>query len=227
MKKIYIVLLMLQVVFTSFCFSQKDSLNIGDRYADDQLYASISYAQLFNQPTGINKSDFSYSLSTGFLKDIILNKQGSISIAAGIGYGFTNFNHDLRVDEVNNMTVFNTGDFISSKSFKSHSLELPFEVRWRTSTANKYSFWRIYSGIKFLYDISHSFSYTDADNNNFKFNSVSAFNKLQYGLTLSAGYDEFNINLFYGVTPIFNDGFLNGERVAIRVLKFGLIFYFL
>ncbi len=43
----------------SFSYAQKDSLKLGDTYADDQIYASISYAQLSNQPSIISKSEYS------------------------------------------------------------------------------------------------------------------------------------------------------------------------
>ena len=67
--------------------AQKDSLQLGDRYAEDQIYASISYAQFFKQPKMISRSGFSYAISTGFIKDITLNKRGNVSLALGIGYG--------------------------------------------------------------------------------------------------------------------------------------------
>jgi hypothetical protein len=56
---------------------------------------------------------------------------------------------------------------------------------------------------------------------------VNAYNNLQYGLTLSAGYDEFNINVFYGLTSVFNNAIINGEPIDTSILKFGLIFYIL
>jgi len=46
-------------------------------------------------------------------------------------------------------------------------------------------------------------------------------------VTLSAGYDEFNIHIFYGLTPVFKDSNLNGEEINTKILKFGLVFYFL
>lgn len=207
-------------------YSQKDSLQLGDRYAEDQIYASISYAQFANQPTSISRSRFSYSLSTGFLKDIILNKNGSISVALGVGYGFDLFNHKLKVEEINNTTIFNTSTNISSNVFKAHNLEFPIEFRWRTSNAIKYDFWRIYAGIKFLYNLSNTFQFTE-NNINFKYNNISAYRKLQYGITLSAGYTEFNAYVFYGVTPVFENATLNGENINSKILKFGLIFYIL
>ncbi|MGB0881173.1 MAG: PorT family protein, partial [Polaribacter sp.] len=102
MNKVTLVFLLLSI--STISFAQKDSLQLGDSYADDQIYAAISYAQLFSQPNQINKSGFSYAMSAGFIKDVILNKKGSISIAGGIGYGYNFFNHKLKIEELNNQT---------------------------------------------------------------------------------------------------------------------------
>ncbi|ARV07330.1 hypothetical protein BTO04_11800 [Polaribacter sp. SA4-10] len=225
MNRILIFLIFLLI--SSISFGQKDSLLLGSRYADDQVYASISYTQFFDQPSVITKSNFSYGVSIGFLKDFILNKKGSVSFALGIGYGYDVFNHELKVEESNNETVFSTDNTITSNIFKAHNLELPIELRWRTSTSNKYDFWRIYGGVKFIYNTSNSFQYIDVNNMDFKYLNVSAYNKLQYGLTLSAGYDKFNMNIFYGLTPIFNDANIEGEKIETKVIKFGLILYLL
>jgi hypothetical protein len=193
------VILFYFLVFPMFVFSQKDSLALGDKYSDDQIYVSVSYSQFMKQPSTVTKSNFSYSLSGGFMKDISLNKMGTIAIAAGFGYGFDFFNHKLKVNEVNGKTVFTLDNAISDNVFKAHNLEFPFEIRWRTSTAKKYNFWRIYSGIKFLYNLNNQFQYEDINAKQIKYSNVSAYNKLQYGL----------------------------ESVNTQILKFGLIFYFL
>ena len=215
------------LMFPILVFSQKDSLSLGDSYADDQIYLSVSYSQFNEQPSTITKSNFSYSLSTGFIKDFILNNKGTFSFAAGVGYGYDFFNHELKVEELSGNTVFSRDNSISENVFKAHNLEFPLEIRWRTSTAKRYNFWRVYTGLKFSYNLSNKFQYLDTDANQFKYANVSAYNKLQYGLTISAGYDEFNINFFYGLTPIFNNGAINGESINTKILKFGLIFYFL
>ncbi|AUC85454.1 hypothetical protein CW731_09210 [Polaribacter sp. ALD11] len=215
------------LIFPLLIFSQKDSLSLGDKYAEDQIYLSVSYSQFNEQPSTITKSNFSYSLSTGFIKDFILNKTGTISLAAGVGYGYDFFNHELKVDELNNTTIFSSDNSISENVFKAHNLEFPLEIRWRTSTAKKYNFWRVYTGLKFMYNLSNKFQYLDTNSNQFKYSNIDAYNKLQYGLTISAGYDKFNINFFYGLTPIFKNSTINGEPVNTKILKFGLIFYFL
>jgi len=135
--------------------------------------------------------------------------------------------YELKIEESNNATVFSSDNTITSNIFKSHNLEFPFELRWRSSTANKYNFWRIYGGVKFIYNMSNSFQYIDVNNIDFNYSNVSAYNKLQYGLTLSAGYDKFNINVFYGLTPVFNDAKIEGEKIETKAIKFGLILYLL
>ena len=120
-----------------------------------------------------------------------------------------------------------TDNTISSNLFTSHNLEFPLELRWRTSTATKYNFWRVYTGIKFFYNLSNKFQFDDESNTTYKYSNISNYNRLQYGLTLSTGYDEFNINIFYGLTPVFKGSNLNGEKIDTKILKFGLIFYIL
>ncbi|CAI8341184.1 MAG: Uncharacterised protein [Polaribacter sp. SA4-10] len=217
--------------FLLFCtpivFAQKDSLNLGDRYSDDQIYLAVTYNQMNQQPSTITRSGFSYGLSSGFLKDIILNKKGTFSFALGLGYGFDFYNHELKVEELNNSTMFSADYALTSNTYFSHNLELPFEIRWRTSTANKYKFWRIYTGIKFLYNFSNSFEHIDINEIKTTYSGVNAYNKLQYGLTFSAGYDAFNFHVFYGLSPIYKDAKISNEVIDSKVLKFGLIFYFL
>jgi hypothetical protein len=210
----------------SLSFAQKDSLQIGDRYADDQIYASISYAQFYQQPAVISKSGFSFGLSTGFLKDFILNKQGSFSFAIGVGYGYDYFNHKLKVQEINNSTLFSESINVNSNIFTSHNVEFPLEIRWRTSTAVKYEFWRIYTGVKFLYNFSNTFRFEE-NSTQFSYKNVSAYNNLQYGITFSAGYDVINLHVFYNLTPIFKNATINSESIDTSILKFGLIFYIL
>lgn len=210
----------------SLSFAQKDSLQIGDRYADDQIYASISYAQFYQQPAVISKSGFSFGLSTGFLKDFILNKQGSFSFAIGVGYGYDYFNHNLKVQEINNSTLFSESINVNSNIFTSHNVEFPLEIRWRTSTAVKYEFWRIYTGVKFLYNFSNTFRFEE-NSTQFSYKNVSAYNNLQYGFTFSAGYDVINLHVFYNLTPIFKNATINSESIDTSILKFGLIFYIL
>ena len=107
-----------------------------------------------------------------------------------------------------------------------HTVELPFELRWRTSTADEYKFWRIYAGARLGYVFSgRSKLVTEEGNTSF---SNSDIDKFQYGLTLSFGYNTWNVHAYYGLNPLLKEeAVLNGDAVNFKVLRVGLIFYIL
>jgi hypothetical protein len=206
--------------------AQKDSLQLGDRYAEDQLYVMVSYNQLFNQPAMVKGSGFSYGLSTGFMKDLILNKQGSISMALGVGYNFDLLNHGLTISEENNNITFQVDNSGATNKLLLHNLEFPFELRWRGSDAQTYKFWRVYMGVKASYNLSNNFKFTN-ETNSFSYSNVSNYNTWQYGLTLSVGYDVFTAHVYYGLNPILKDTSLGTADISSKIMRIGLIFYLL
>ena len=211
---------------SSIAFSQKDSLQLGSKYAEDQLYFLISYNQLFDQPSLVKGSGFSYGLSTGFMKDLILNKNGSISLALGFGYNYDLLNHGLTIAKENNEVTFQVDNSGAINTLTIHNLEFPFEFRWRNSDAQTYKFWRVYMGVKASYNVSNNFKFTD-QSNSFSYKNVSRFNSWQYGLTLSVGYDVFTAHMYYGLTPMLKDTMLGTTDISSKTMRIGLIFYFL
>lgn len=207
---------------SSFAFAQKDSLQLGDHYSEDQLYMSISYAQLYDQPANSSRKGFSYSFSAGIMKDIILNKRGNFSFAIGAGYGFDAFNHGFQLSETNGQVLIDISPLETANNLRIHNVEIPFEIRWRTSTANKYKFWRVYTGVKVTYNFANEFKYTPTASS---FQNVARFNKWQYGATVSAGYDDFNIQVYYGFSPILKDD--GASIISTKILRLGFVFYFL
>lgn len=224
MKKLLFLFTILYAI--SFANAQKDSLQLGDRYAEDQLYFLISYNQLYDQPSQLGGSGFSYGLSTGFIKDITLNKQGSFAVGLGVGYNFDSFNHDLKVTETNNQVTFEVDNTITSNRLSIHSLEFPFEIRWRDSDAKKYSFWRVYAGIKASYNLSNVFRFEEGGQS-FSFDNISRFRDWQYGLTLSVGYNALTAHVYYGLTPILKDSTIGTSEISTKIIRIGLIFYLL
>jgi hypothetical protein len=211
---------------SSLGYAQKDSLQLGDPYAEDQLYFLITYNQLYNQPSQVSGSGFSYGLSAGYIKDITLNKQGSFAVGLGVGYNYDSFNHGLKVTEVNNEVTFEVGNNLQTNRLLIHSLEFPLEIRWRDSDATKYSFWRVYAGIKASYNLSNTFRFNDGTQSR-SFSNVSRFNDWQYGLTLSVGYNALTAYLYYGLTPILQDSSIGTTDISTKIMRIGLIFYLL
>ena len=211
---------------SSIVFSQKDSLQLGSKYAEDQLYFLISYNQLFDQPSLVKGSGFSYGLSAGFMKDLILNKKGSVSMSLGFGYNYDLLNHGLTITEDNNEVTFQVDNSGAINTLTIHNLEFPFEFRLRNSDAQTYKFWRVYMGVKASYNVSNNFKFTD-QSNSFSYKNVSRFNSWQYGLTLSVGYDVFTAHMYYGLTPMLKDTMLGTTDISSKTMRIGLIFYFL
>lgn len=222
MKSYFKVLLILSLV-TIKLYGQLDSLRLGDKYWEDQLYLNLSYDILNNQPESVADSGFSYSFSAGYIKDIPINKKGTVAFGVGIGYGFSSYNNTLQV--INTRTV-QLPNNISSNKIKLHNLEFPLQIRWRKSDAITYAFWRFYGGVKFSYNLSNKFSYNKSGEAT-EFNNVDLFNNFQSGLEFSGGYGAFNLYFYYGLNSIYKNTLLNSEEVNTRVVKFGLIFYLL
>jgi hypothetical protein len=58
--------------------------------------------------------------------------------------------------------------------------------------------------------------------------NLTDLNKLQYGLTMSIGYNTWNGYIYYGLNPVFNDvSTVDLQSIDMRALKIGLIFYLL
>ncbi|MFK8044714.1 MAG: porin family protein [Crocinitomicaceae bacterium] len=226
----------LLVVFLGyFGFSQKDNFSTSEtdnNYREDQFYAGITYNLLNERPSGISQSGFSSGFHFGFIRDMPLNKQRNIAIGLGLGLSSNSYNQSgLLIQKAKEEVIFNSineSSFnVSRNKFTTYLVEVPFEVRWRTSKANNYNFWRIYTGFKLGYLVYNSTNF-QSELGNVRLYDIDNFNRLQYGLTLSAGYGTWNFHLYYGLNPIFGDNStLNNINIDMKSLKIGLMFYVL
>lgn len=213
----------LSILFSFISASaQIDSLKLGERYWEDQLYIGITYNTLNKQLDGISSSGFSYGFSTGYIKDIPFNRRGNWAGAIGVGYSFDSFTHGLKVDN----STFSVDDNLYSNKIKLHNVEFPIQIRWRASDAVTYSFWRIYAGVRLSYNFSNRFKYV-LNEKQYSFSNITNYNKFQTGLELSFGYSAFNFYVYYGLTPMYKNAYINNEKIDTRIAKFGLIFYLL
>ena len=198
------------------------------KYLEDQFYIGFSVITLTNTPEGVTQNGFSNSFELGAIKDFPLNSRGSFALGIGLGYGRNTYFQNIRIDEINNSTQFSIaeGNFKNNK-FSMHTIDLPLEIRWRTSTINEYKFWRIYMGGKLSYVFTSNARFKEPRNTT-RFKGISEINKLQYGLKLAIGYGTWNFNFYYGLTDLFSDANLNGiTPIEIRDFRIGLIFYIL
>lgn len=212
---------------TTVCIAQsKDS--ISNKYLEDQFYVGITYNTLNSLPEGISQNGFSNGISLGFIKDLPINEQRNIGFGLGFGYGRNTYLQNLQITEVNNNTEFGIVSDFKRNKFTLHTLEIPIEFRLRTSTIDKYQFWRIYTGMKLAY-VFASNAKLKKDGTTTKVRGISEIQNFQYGLTVGAGYGTWNLNIYYGISEIFSGAQLQDSSVAIkpRDLRIGLIFYIL
>jgi len=197
---------------------------IDSRYLEDQIYLSLTYNILFNKPSKIAQNGFSGGFSIGFIKDIPLNEKRNVGLGIGLGYSYNAYIQNLKIFQENNLTLFETAEDFNTNKFITNSVELPLELRWRNSTAQRYKFWRVYGGVKLSYILSSKTTFTD-NIETLTTKNISEFEKFQYGLTLATGYSTWNLFFYYGLNSIFQKGQLNGENISIKDFNVGLKFY--
>jgi hypothetical protein len=225
--------------FVLYCFlcithgiAQEESIKeIDSLYKEDQFYAGITYNLLGKRADNIDQSGFSLGFHLGFIKDMPINKNRNVAIGIGFGYSANSYNQDLFInqDDTGNSTytVLEDSETYSKNKFSTHLIEIPLEFRWRTSTPKVYNFWRIYTGVKFGYTLINSSKY-EGDLGRIKYTSNNDFNRFQYGLILSAGYNTWNIHVYYGLNPIFSEDVeIDGRHLDFNAVKIGLMFYIL
>ena len=202
---------------------EQDSL-----YREDQFYVSVTYNALIDLPNNVSQNSFSTGVHLGAIRDFPLNKRRNIALALGLGYSFNSFNQNIRISGYNpyNYTILESYNY-SKNNFTQHFIEVPFEFRWRTSNAQSYKFWRVYAGLKLGYLIASESVFNDRSGSDTQKN-LTDLNKLQYGLTMSIGYNTWNGYIYYGLNPVFNDvSTTDLQSINMSALKIGLIFYLL
>ncbi|NQZ45718.1 MAG: PorT family protein [Flavobacteriaceae bacterium] len=204
--------------------------SIDARYLEDQFYAGLSYNFLLDRPGSVIQRNLSYNLQLGFLKDIPLNKNRNFGLALGVGYATNSYYSSLLATETEGVITYQVPeglevDFNRSK-IETHAVEFPFELRWRTSNATDYKFWRVYGGIKASYLFSRTSKIvSDQSRSSFQNDDIRAW---QYGVMMNFGYNTWNVHIYYALAGLFEDGILLGdEAIDMRPLRIGVIFYIL
>lgn len=208
--------------FSLTSFAQDDVQEVeqvfDEKYLEDQLYVSLSYQRLINLPLEIEQTGFSYSFSVGFIKDIPLNNKRNIGFGAGLGYNLNT--HYFKVVKIERPEEENIS---TSNKVVLNMIEFPLEFRIRSSSPDKYNFWRFYPGIKFNYSFYNSSNIKQSED--FDVFDVIDINDFQYGVSMAAGYNKWNIYCYYGLSDLFNESESYRRAFGVNELKIGIIFY--
>jgi len=201
-------------------------------YREDQFYFTFTYNTAGNLD-GLSQKKFSPGIGIGFLRDMPINKARTYAVALGLGYSLAVYNHNLYQypNPTPNGTAY-TYELISGDTFfqrnrlTQHFIEVPLEFRWRASTLSSHKFWRIYTGFKVSYLLADTYRFQN-DVQSVTFRNNPDLNKLLYGCYLTAGWNTWNLYLYYGLNALYKNAEVNGVPMNLRNLNIGLQFYIL
>lgn len=211
---------------------KSESKLVDEHYREDQFYLAVTYNLLTNKPNSVSQQGFSSGFHFGFVRDMPFNTSRTWSFGLGFGLSANAYNQNLRVSKdantINFGVINDTETSFTKNKYFTYLVEVPLELRWRNSTPTSYKFWRVYSGFKIGYVFANQTKYV-GEPSSINLSAVDNFNKLQYGLSLGAGYNTWNFHLYYGLNSLFNkDSKLSdGSKISMKAVKIGLIFYIL
>jgi len=130
----------------------------------------------------------------------------------------------LKISNPNGVTIFEQAQNYNTNRIGIRAIDFPIEIRWRNSTATKFKFWRIYSGIKFSYILKAKSIFSD-DLGTIITKNIFEINRFRYGLTIAAGYGTWNLFVYYGLNSVFKNAVLNNQTINFKELNIGFKFY--
>ena len=234
----FFFLLFLPLMLTAQINEQEEARRIPDTvpsvidslYREDQFYIGLTFNLIDQKPASISQSSFSGGLHLGFIRDFPLNKQRNIAIGTGLGWSLNSFGHNLFVGQAENgETIFRSLDKsldYDTNRFTTQLIEAPVEFRWRTSSAESYKFWRVYTGLKFGYIYKFKSNFVQPGNQVIQ-NDLPELDRFRLGANLTFGYNTFNFHFYYSLNPLFKDSFVDDSEIGMHLVRVGLMFYIL
>ncbi len=231
MRSFFIIVLLFAT--SGFCIAQ-DSLVMqytpDTKYVEDQFYVGVTYNILANRPSNVSQNSLSYGVQLGFIKDIPVNERRNWALGLGVGYVTASYYNNLKATPINNGVEYSVIDGTTSFSvnkIETHGIEFPLEIRWRTSTAQTFKFWRVYTGFKVGYLFAYQSKYS-GDGEDFSFTNDD-IERLRYGITLAVGYSTWNFYTYFGLNSLVKNNTATNlnEPINFYPIKVGLQFYIL
>lgn len=181
----------------------------------DRIIMNIHWDGWLGAPDSLNIKGLSSGVGFHFYYDIPLGSD-NFSFATGVGMSWSNYyNNSLFSYDTAQNTIFTP--FTDSITFKKNKLvisylEIPVEFRFRTDPKKGNSF-KVAIGFKGGYTLSDHTKYVGEDyilstDDEIKYKNYRTKNlsNLQYGPTFRIGYSKVNVEAYYGLSEIFEEG---------------------
>ena len=205
---------------------------INTKYLEDQIYVGLTYNYLANKATNVVQHNLSYVINFGFIRDLPINEKRNIGFGAGLGLAYDIVYNNMVVNKIDGNYTYSIVEHfrdqnISRNYFRTYSVELPIEFRYRTSTPQSHKFWRIYTGARLSYIFSATSLYTTNEVSLF-FDNFAIMRSFQLKPYIAFGYNALNFFVQYNVTPLLKNTYTtDGTNLKSNILQIGLMFYIL
>ena len=193
------------------------------KYREDQFYISFGLQLQKEKISEFKQNGFSNNFQIGFVRDIPLSSNGRTAIGLGIGYGYSRLISNLHFDSEGELPNFSIKENEENRQTFS-SLVIPFSFRFRTSTIDRTDFWRVYGGVKYIFNFAEN--YKPFYGKSFQTDFIRKNNSAVF---ISMGYNTWNMFFEYDLNSIYQKdvAFTDGKHPQLHTLKLGLIFYIL
>ena len=228
----------IQVFFTLFsvvAVAQEESVTgtpEDEFYREDQFYFGLNYDLLTDVPDAAATRGLIGGLQFGFIRDWPITSQGNWALGTGIGLAYDRYGQNIVVRSnsigVPVWTVEQSPSAIETNSLQITALEFPLQIRWRTSDAKSYKFWRFYSGVKWSQNILAKTVYQGTEGSE-TLTDLPGLNKGIWYATFAFGYGTFNAHLQWGLSPLLDQVIDSNTQdpIGLRPVKLGIVFYIL
>jgi hypothetical protein len=215
-----------QEVVVDSLLSSVPTVEDGDYYREDQIYINFSSIRAFDIEDNLRQVGLSYSYAFGYMRDIPLNKKGTLALGVGLGYNRSRIK--LTYDKASPFNDLNSDisfDYLFESKVVLNTLQIPLEIRWRNSTATKYRFWRMYAGFTFNLLLRDKVEITRnlvTEN----YSNTGLFRDWEVGPHMSVGYGIWNFHIYYSINNLFaKDAQRRYSGFETNYLKLGLQFF--
>ena len=247
MNKLSTILLLFVFHFFLFAVAQEESddgmihtkqgttsvtTEVDSHYLEDQFYLGLTYDYLAGKARSVVQHNLSRGIHLGYLRDLPINEKRNIGFVIGLGYAYDLVYNNMVANKTSSGVSYEIVEHfkdlnITRNFFETHSVELPIEFRFRTSTPYSHKFWRVYAGTRFAYIFSGRSLYT-ANGVSTSFQNSDIAHTFQVKPFIAFGYNALNFFVQYNITPLLKDAkTTDSTSLRANVLQIGLIFYIL
>jgi hypothetical protein len=201
----------------------------------DQLIFDLTWENFTNKPDDLSYRWYNNGFNMAFMYDVPFSPTSHVSVAIGLGFSTQSYysRYNIVSDSVGDGGTYSNWERVQDTAIKNNKfstsyIELPVELRYRSTPNSKGFSWKFAVGAKVGYQFDAHSKTTRINPFNGEKEKYKAYvfpdvQEWRYGLYVRAGYGKVNFTCFYSMSPFFieNQGpEMNQLSVGISLLPF-------